>query len=457
MNDIHYKNIISNTIAIMLSIIPLIIFPFYLRIPFINFNIFDIFMLPKTIALYCFAIILIGLLVQKGNICSEITHGNRSLEDVLIFVYFILLVLSTIFSIDINKSILGETYYNEGLIMISVYIFQYLITKRYYIYSDKHIRVVMFSTFVISLWGIGQFLGFDPLLTELTGSVYVAFRNPNYFGAYLVLLAPIAIFSYIKTSLKRYYIIAGLLYLCLLSTNTRGSWLGFLVSLLVLSFYIVKLYYHPRRLISVILMLIIITIAFNIYNDNKFSNRFLSIFGDFKTATSQTMNYERVGAGRIFIWKRTLEIIKDNPILGTGIETFSTVFNERYLKESFEIFGRPQPFYKAHNEYLNIAQSSGIPSLLVYLIWLGSIIWAGIKAVPKRIEILPLLVSIIGYSVQAFFNVSVVGVAFIFWCFCGILMNYAKRPIDIKNHTLQLDAMDIQKNGIRILPHNSIR
>ncbi|GAG98500.1 unnamed protein product, partial [marine sediment metagenome] len=60
---------------------------------------------------------------------------------------------------------------------------------------------------------------------------------------------------------------------------------------------------------------------------------------------------------RILIWKNTLQMIQDNPILGSGIGTFK--MNYLYYQSEFL---KDNPYYvkysgkagEAHNEYLQI-------------------------------------------------------------------------------------------------------
>lgn len=97
---------------------------------------------------------------------------------------------------------------------------------------------------------------------------------------------------------------------------------------------------------------------------------------------------------------------------------------QNLTEESFEFIkahnGIPD---KAHNEYLNIAVTLGIPALIVYMIFLIAIVLPNLKYIFKRKDIF-IILSIIGsYLVQAFFNISTIGIAPIFWLCLGIIDN----------------------------------
>ncbi len=72
-------------------------------------------------------------------------------------------------------------------------------------------------------------------------------------------------------------------------------------------------------------------------------------------------------SSRLFIWKKSLEIIKDNPILGVGQGHFETVYAKYLDSSKNETKTRPH----AHNDYLNFAAISGIPGALIFIsIWM---------------------------------------------------------------------------------------
>ena len=78
---------------------------------------------------------------------------------------------------------------------------------------------------------------------------------------------------------------------------------------------------------------------------------------------------------------------------------------------------------KAHNEYLHIAATNGIPALGIYLVFLGLIIMPRISIMFKDKITFIFLLCIFSYLVQAFFNISTIGVAPLFWMILGLIDN----------------------------------
>jgi O-antigen ligase len=126
---------------------------------------------------------------------------------------------------------------------------------------------------------------------------------------------------------------------------------------------------------------------------------------------------DHFGSYRAHIWRYSLTNFWDFPILGAGPDTFNAFFpreeQERYC----------QHHDKAHNEYLQILVSQGILGILTYLAFLGIVL---VKSIPKAFKnplVMPLLIVFIGYSAQAFFNISIPIASQMYWVFLGMLMN----------------------------------
>lgn len=185
--------------------------------------------------------------------------------------------------------------------------------------------------------------------------------------------------------------------------------------------YVYQFGYPKKTLLLTIISMAAITILFNLFNNNVFLGRFLSIFSDMNKVITQDSKMEGAGSSRIFIWTRVIALIKEKPVWGVGLETLGEAFSNNFKNDIVNYFGRAMTVDKAHNEYLHIAVSTGIPSLIAYLAFLSNVLLKGFKQIKNNHFILPLFCSVIGYLSQAFFSISVVSVAPVFWIFLGIL------------------------------------
>jgi len=412
----NMSNKITYFIVFLGCITPLIINPFT----------FDYYYLPKITVVYWITLSMISIVIinKEPYLCI------KDKSEKIILGYLAILILSTLNSLEISISIWGAPEREEGLLAICSYILIFILTKRYYKFNKKHVYLFIITSTIVSLYGILQYFGFDPIPKDYlrgswSGRAYSTMGNPNFLGAYLVLVLPIVIYSYIKTKRNIFLLCTQLIYFSLLCTMTRGSWIGFGFSLLIIIFFSFKHKEDRNNIYVLLAILSIVTVAFNFISDNYFISRLISIFGDFKTTIDMETGYEKSGAGRMFIWNKTLVILKDYPLFGVGIDNLYLEFNNRFGNEIFETFGYNVLIDKAHNEYLHIAVTTGIPSLVIYVVFLREIITKGLYNINSHITVLPILTSVIGYLVQAFFNISVVSVSFLLWIFIGILYRYS--------------------------------
>jgi len=227
---------------------------------------------------------------------------------------------------------------------------------------------------------------------------------------------------------KWYYaVFFSLFFSTLLMAQTRSCWLSFAV---ILFFIAISVLFFNRSkwdsfLISILLMLTI-TFVLNKTKKNILSTR----SGTIKKELA--MKDEYGGSGRLKIWEITGLVIQDHPLLGTGPENLKTVIHAEHKKEINAYYRvKGTSVDKAHNEFLHIAAVTGIPSLLIYLSMILIIFIQNGRFLFRENMKTLLLLTILAYLIQAFFNISVIAVAPIFWILLGLLAQKTE-----KNHQL---------------------
>ncbi len=121
---------------------------------------------------------------------------------------------------------------------------------------------------------------------------------------------------------------------------------------------------------------------------------------------------DEFGTYRIFLWKRTLNLIPQFPILGSGPDTFAIRFMAKYSADVAAI-GPLTINDTAANVYLTMIVNVGIIGLLDYLFFLFFQIKRGVKHINPYSAIF--IIALICYAIQDFFNLSLVIVTPIFW------------------------------------------
>ena len=126
---------------------------------------------------------------------------------------------------------------------------------------------------------------------------------------------------------------------------------------------------------------------------------------------------DNFGTYRIFLWKRTIPLIKDYPLFGTGPDTFVYRFMSLYTNDISKI-GPLTINDTAANIYFTMLVNLGIIGTTIYIYFIIKQIIEGIKNINNYSYIL--LIGIICYSIQSFFNLSVVIITPIFWMLMAI-------------------------------------
>lgn len=134
---------------------------------------------------------------------------------------------------------------------------------------------------------------------------------------------------------------------------------------------------------------------------------------------------DKFGSFRIFLWRRTLRLFLNFPILGSGPDTFAIQFMARYT-EDIKAIGPLTINDTAANVYLTMLINLGIVGLFCYLRFLFLQL-KGFFNKKNNKYYKYLLIIIICYLIQDFFNLSVVIVSPLFWVLMGINLTIYKQ------------------------------
>lgn len=361
---------------------------------------------------------------------KEIELTYQDSESKALLAYFSLMVISTVFSVAPFASVFGSNVRLDGIITFGFYIITFLIAKNSKYVGSWLFITIIYTSLLVSIFGILQYYRIDPIpvgmyLVPIEGSAFSTMGNQNFLGSYLVLVIPVSLYHYFINGKKFGLFAYGIQFLTLLCTNTRGAWIGaFSVLLIFLLLYKLNYGYSKqflKKVIYTVFTSIIIVVFYTVTTGDAFLVRLLSIFIDFSKFIKKGDDSFSGGSNRIYIWQKVIELIKMRPIFGFGVETLGVVMDKFYKTQTIIVFGRYVTIDKAHNEYLHIAVSSGIPSLIAYL----SFLYLELKKAFQRLKENPaytaLLSAVIGYLIQAFFNVQVINVYYLFFAYLGLI------------------------------------
>lgn len=224
-------------------------------------------------------------------------------------------------------------------------------------------------------------------------------------------------YTYVKDELKTYTTLEPQK-LFFLGMAIAGVLL--VLRLLTEKFEMKKLSYKVLRLTVVVLEVVAVIGAFCYFRfllEEPAQNGLMKDLYEFaRGELSMTAGNHRIG-----IWKTSLQMSMENPIIGTGPGTFASTFKKFAYQVGYtRYYNRNLDF--AHNEYLHYLCTQGLVGFLSYLGFLISIGWQAVKRCAKNPKILVLGSAVLGYSVQVFFCFGVVIIAPLFWVLLGLLV-----------------------------------
>lgn len=441
------KRLIDISLFSLFVCIPLVVNPFAT----------DFWYKPKIESVYALVIIIvIAVIIRHFFLKVPLRFTNVPLTIPLV-AYAGSAVMSTVFSIAPKLSLYGDVMREEGIFTILSYvaltfIFSQLVESK----KQGHtlIKGLIFSSLIISLNAIINYFGYFPIKhivpMRRDGFGEGSFiGNANFLGKYLVLLLPLASAYYLTVKSKAEKVLLStsvLIFLfALLLTFTRASWFGCMVGFVIFFILTRHAIFREKRkwlLVSMIPMLVIVVIAtFPLLPDTK-----QNITDILKERIYSAFNFKE-GKGvatRLFVWKKTIGIIQERPLIGYGpdahlkaMEKFNLdyclKFNDwvQIEEEGKKIirFNNWTLLDRAHNNYLDIAIGQGLIGLAAYIaiiltfqIWL----WRTIKNEEdsaSRIIFSGIFASVCGYLVNDFFIFSVVSVSPTFWSLMGLTIS----------------------------------
>lgn len=273
--------------------------------------------------------------------------------DLFIFAYLIALFHARNISIDYQR--------NRIFLIYCVFVGVYFVF-RYYLSDVNKVKMAS-SAFAASglfvcAYGMIQFLTGSyktttwtdtNMFSDIEGRLVATFENPNVFGEYLLFLIPLAVALFFLTDKfiwKLIYFgaaIGGCL--CMVLTYSRGCWIG-----LMLGMFVFVLMLYPKILLPVCLIA-----PFSLFFIPESIMTRITSIGNLQDGST---------AFRVFLWKSTIDMVKD--VWYTGIGLGTSAFTENYRPYSYEAVVAPH----SHNTFLHVLCESGIFGLAVFVLLL---------------------------------------------------------------------------------------
>src|SRR3989338_4323957 len=320
-------------------------------------------------------------------------------------------VLSFLFSIDKHTSFYG--YYgrfNGGLLSTFCYIilFYGFVTHidnfghSAAVFIQKLLKLSIFSSTIVMLWGLTGKLGHDLTCFIFTGSLnnacwttqfnpvermFSTIGQPNWLGAYLAVCFFFGLYFFLKERKPMYTAYLVLTFASILFTRSRSALLSVVGLSLILGgafFYAYKNEKKPlKKRISFLVVLFAVSVLLFKTGIPTIDSFITSAKPAEKVAVATQAGTESFEIRKI-VWDGALKLGIKHPVLGTGPETFAYAYYfTRPLKHNVTsewdfIYNR------AHNEFLNYFATTGVIGFTTYIVLIGFTYFFALKYLYKR-------------------------------------------------------------------------
>ena len=413
--------------AALVVALPLIVLPWGI----------DAYSFIKGLLTYALTLtILLGWIVAWG-----VLRGPRwrfTGPELALWIYVLALLGSSATTVSPLRTFLGGPLRHEGLLAVGCYVALYFAGVHFF-GSSRGTRSLFLSAAIAALVTIGYAL-LQPFVPPLfAGEAFTreqygglgALRvlstvgGPVVFGGYLAFMLPL-LAALASSSLGRrrlpWLLGAGGAVVVLVLTLTRAAWLAALVG--------VGLFMagagearRDRQVTAVLLGAVVlgaVVLLTAVTTPSLLTARVASAVDTSSGSLAQ----------HIYLWERTLGLVRARPVLGWGLETLREVFPYN-REELVRYFGRtPVIIDRAHNDVLQVAVSIGIPGAAAYVTFWILVLTAAARLVARmtggdRIAAAGGLAAVAAYLVQAQFSFSTVNVTPIVWLLAGALSGWS--------------------------------
>lgn len=130
------------------------------------------------------------------------------------------------------------------------------------------------------------------------------------------------------------------------------------------------------------------------------------------------------GSGRLYIWEKTFDKVKERPFVGFGLDTLMYNFPHYSIDARAGMYDEHIITDKPHNIYVGILYGTGFIGFISFILMVGFIVWNGLNNLFKGKEFCFTILSFaaIAYFIQAMFNDSLPGISGVVWVFIGMML-----------------------------------
>ncbi len=326
--------------------------------------------------------------------------------DILPTLIILSFFLSSIFSLYRNFSLGNFT------VLLFLYI-TYLFLRKEELNRDDTVRMLDYFILGSAMLAFGSIIGY------LYNGTYAdtPFLGKNGIGTILATAIPIIQLSIISECEVYHYLFFVLIISGLILSMSQGAWVGLCMGeLFLLTLGNKKI----RKSITILVLSALLSLTILSVHSAITGTNLLFFF------YTRLDPYSSSKIERVYIWKASIKMFLDHPILGIGIGTFPLIYPSYKLPQAYET-----SMSFAHNLPLNILAETGILGFLSFFTFIVSLYIRGIRLYRKTQDdlVLILLSSLTVYLGHQLFDGTMwsLHIGLILWFIGAIILNFYER------------------------------
>lgn len=347
-------------------------------------------------------------------------------------VYLGMIGAATLASVDPGRSLWGAPSNLHGALVLAagpLFALLLLSSWRTVDARERQVTALIVGSAPVTLYGLIQVLGLDPLpwATDAVSPVLSTLGRSNFLGAYLALVSPFILARLWEAPLSgltvgatrwRYGMLLGFTVICLLLTQARGAWIGF-VAAATLCLGLLAYRWRNRRLALAALLVCVLGSAWFV-TMNRVSLVKAPLASSAPTAPTFTDLRRASTATRLIIWRTTAALVGRRWLLGYGPATFTPIFMTNYPSE-LTSWADSTIVTDPHNILLDQAMTVGLAGLVAFAASIATfyrLTWRAVMAAADRAAQsrgIAAIAAVTGFLIQAQFNPNVIVNLAVFW------------------------------------------
>ena len=416
-NLFKVKDIIIFILISILFLLPVLkeLWPFY------NFMLAEAYVILILVGVCGIVFLGAKLCINFEKVEDKKQYFFKILPIFIFLLYMIWTLISSVLSDNKNLAFFGTDYRKDGYISYIAYAGCFGLA---FCMSSKNFKKALLYMFAIIailtiiIAGIashGRLLNLICCFDIKTASFY----SFNHYGYYLMIATAISAFLFITEENKILKVINALMYTFLLYylvlNDTFGCYLALILTFII--YFIITIVKKGKKLpISIcIAILVLISVFANTGNKNIAKNNIQTLSKDVTnivTTPSTDKKFNSAGTGRMLLWRYGIKFFMERPIFGYGQENLEAKYLENQISQD-----RP------HNLLIQLATTSGLPGLLLYISAICVILWRSLKKLDMNNQLhITFMFVVISYLISAMFGNSMYYTSPYFFILLGFLM-----------------------------------